>query len=165
MANNPRTFADLLTPTGLQEVKTYADAIGPWKPYLIPSRQVDANGDGKADDLNGDGVIDERDRVLMPATDVVKNAHAVGLMVFPYTFRNEAKRLTSDYKGDPKAEYKRFYELGVEWRVQRLPGHGGGGALTSATVLCERAAGHPAALFLRRRHGGWSRLACNLLSS
>ncbi|WP_298208038.1 glycerophosphodiester phosphodiesterase [Acidovorax sp.] len=114
VAGDKRTFASLLTPAGLKEVKTYADGIGPWKPYLIPSKQVDANKDGKPDDLNGDGKIDERDRVMMAPTDVVKNAHAEGLLVHAYTFRNEAKRLASDYKGDPKAEYKRFYELGVD---------------------------------------------------
>jgi glycerophosphoryl diester phosphodiesterase len=114
VAGDARTFASLLTPVGLKEVKTYADGIGPWKPYLIPSRQVDANKDGKPDDLNGDGKIDERDRVMMPATDVVKNAHAAGLFVHAYTFRSEAKRLASDFKGDPKAEYKLFYKLGVD---------------------------------------------------
>lgn len=114
VAGDSRTFASLLTPAGLKEVKTYADGVGPWKPYLIPSKQVDANKDGKADDLNGDGKIDERDRVMMPPTDVVKNAHAAGLFVHAYTFRNEAKRLASDFKGDPKAEYKLFYELGVD---------------------------------------------------
>lgn len=114
VAGDKRTFASLLTPAGLREVKTYADGIGPWKPYLIPSKQVDANKDGKPDDLNGDGKIDERDRVMMAPTDVVKNAHTEGLFVHAYTFRNEAKRLASDYKGDPKAEYKRFYELGVD---------------------------------------------------
>ena len=114
VAGDSRTFASLLTPAGLKEVKTYADGIGPWKPYLIPSKQVDANKDGKPDDLNGDGKIDERDRVMMPATSVVKVAHAAGLFVHAYTFRNEAKRLASDFKGDPKAEYKLFFNLGVD---------------------------------------------------
>ena len=114
VAGDSRTFASLLTPAGLKEIKTYADGIGPWKPYLIPSKQVDANKDGKPDDLNGDGKIDERDRVMMPATSVVKDAHAAGLFVHAYTFRNEAKRLASDFKGDPKAEYKLFYNLGVD---------------------------------------------------
>ena len=114
VAGDSRTFASLLTPAGLKEVKTYADGIGPWKPYLIPSKQVDANNDGKPDDLNGDGKIDERDRVMMPATSVVKDAHAAGLFVHAYTFRNEAKRLSSDFKGDPKAEYKLFFNLGVD---------------------------------------------------
>ena len=114
VAKDPRTFPDLVTAAGLREIKTYADGIGPWKPYLIPTKQVDANNDGKADDLNGDGKIDERDRVLMPATDVVRNAHAAGLFVHPFTFRNEALRLASDFKGDPQAEYKLFYALGVD---------------------------------------------------
>ena len=114
VAGDSRTFASLLTPAGLKEIKTYADGIGPWKPYLIPSKQVDANKDGKPDDLNGDGKIDERDRVMMPATSVVKDAHAAGLFVHAYTFRNEAKRLASDFKGDPKAEYRLFYNLGVD---------------------------------------------------
>ena len=121
VAGDARTFASLLTPVGLKEVKTYADGIGPWKPYLIPSRQVDANKDGKPDDLNGDSKIDERDRVMMPATDVVKNAHAAGLLVHPYTFRSEAKRLASDFKGDPKAEYKLFYALGVDGVFSDFP--------------------------------------------
>ena len=121
VAGDRRTFASLLTPDGLKEVKTYADGIGPWKPYLIPSKQVDANRDGKADDLNGDGRIDDRDRVMMPATDVVKNAHAAGLMVHAYTFRSEARRLASDFKGDPKAEYKLFYELGVDGVFSDFP--------------------------------------------
>ena len=114
VAGDSRTFASLLTPAGLKEVKTYADGIGPWKPYLIPSKQVDANKDGKPDDLNGDGKIDERDRVMMAPTEVVKNAHAAGLVVHAYTFRSEAKRLASDFKGDPKAEYQLFYQLGVD---------------------------------------------------
>ena len=123
VAGDTRTFASLLTPAGLQEVKTYADGIGPWKPYLISSKQVDANNDGTPDDLNGDGKIDERDRVMMPATDVVKNAHAAGLLVHPYTFRSEAKRLASDFKGDPKAEYKLFYQLGVDGVFSDFPDH------------------------------------------
>ena len=121
VAGDARTFASLLTPAGLQQVKTYADGIGPWKPYLIPSRLVDRNNDGQPDDLNGDGTIDERDRVVMAPTDVVKNAHAAGLFVHPYTFRSEAKRLASDFKGDPKAEYRLFYELGVDGVFSDFP--------------------------------------------
>ena len=121
VAGDARTFASLLTPAGLQQVKTYADGIGPWKPYLIPSRLVDRNNDGQPDDLNGDGKIDERDRVVMAPTEVVKNAHAAGLFVHPYTFRSEARRLASDFKGDPKAEYRLFYELGVDGVFSDFP--------------------------------------------
>jgi len=123
VAGDARTFASLLTPAGLKEVKTYADGIGPWKPYLIPSKQVDANNDGKPDDLNGDGKIDERDRVMLPATDVVRNAHAAGLFVHAYTFRSEPRRLASDFRGDPKAEYKLFYNLGVDGVFSDFPDH------------------------------------------
>lgn len=113
-AGDPRTFADLLTPQGLAEIKTYADIIGPWKPYLIPTRLVDRNNDGQADDLNGDGQVDGRDRVVMPATNVIRDAHAAGLMVVPYTFRNEAGGLPFDDRGDPEREYRRFYRAGVD---------------------------------------------------
>lgn len=121
VAKDPRTFADMLTPTGLKEIKTYADGIGPWKPYLLPSKQVDRNNDGVMDDLNNDGKMDERDRVLLPATDVIKNAHAAGLIVHAYTFRNEPRRLASDYNGDPKAEYKKMFALGVDGVFSDFP--------------------------------------------
>jgi glycerophosphoryl diester phosphodiesterase len=114
VAKDPRTFASLLTPAGLREIKTYADGIGPWKPYLISARQVDRNGDGKMDDLNNDAKMDERDRVLMPPSNVVRDAHAAGLFVHAYTFRNEARRLASDFNGNPQAEYELFYKLGVD---------------------------------------------------
>jgi glycerophosphoryl diester phosphodiesterase len=116
-----RTFASLLTPEGLREIRTYADGIGPWKPYLVSARQVDRDNDGKMDDLNGDGKMDERDRVLMPAGNVVRDAHAVGLFVHAYTFRNEPRRLASDFKGDPMAEYKLFYQLGVDGLFTDFP--------------------------------------------
>ncbi len=114
VAGDKRTFLTMLSPAGLAEIKTYADGIGPWKPYLISSKAVDGNGDGKADDVNKDGVVDERDRTMLPATSVLKDAHAAGLVVHPFTFRNEAKRLASDFKGDPAAEYRLFFQLGVD---------------------------------------------------
>jgi glycerophosphoryl diester phosphodiesterase len=77
--------------------------------------------DGKPKDLNGDGKISDADRVALPPTDVVKNAHAAGLFVHTFTFRSEAPGLLSDYKGDPKAEYKRFYTLGVDGVFSDFP--------------------------------------------
>ena len=47
-------------------------------------------------------------------TSVVKDAHAAGLFVHAFTFRNETKRLLSGYAGDPKAEYVKFYKMGVD---------------------------------------------------
>lgn len=115
-----RTFADMLTPKGLAEIKTYADGIGPWKPYLASAAQL-IGPDGKPKDLNGDGKITDADRVAIPPSDVVKNAHAAGLFVHAYTFRSEAPGLLSDYRGDPKAEYKRFFELGVDGLFSDFP--------------------------------------------
>lgn len=123
VAGDPRTFASLLTPEGLKEIATYADGIGPWKPYLIPSRLLDDDQDGQPDDLNGDGLLDERDRVMMEPTDVVRNAHAAGLFVHPYTFRSEAKRLASDFQGDPQTEYRLFYKLGVDGVFSEFADH------------------------------------------
>jgi glycerophosphoryl diester phosphodiesterase len=120
LGKDPRTFPDLMTPKGLAEVKTYADGIGPWKPYLRSAAQV-IGADGKPKDLNGDGKITDADRVLLPPTEVVKNAHAAGLFVHAFTFRNEAPGLVSDYKGDPKAEYRTFYQLGVDGLFSDFP--------------------------------------------
>ena len=121
VAKSPGDFISMLTPAGLKEIKTYADGIGPWKPYLIASKGVDANKDGKADDVNGDGLVNEADRTLLPASDVVKNAHAAGLFVHAFTFRNEPRRLAGNYKGDPKAEYDLFYKLGVDGLFSDFP--------------------------------------------
>lgn len=121
VAKSPGDFISMLTPAGLKEIKTYADGIGPWKPYLIASKGVNANKDGKADDVNGDGLVNEADRTLLPASDVVKNAHAAGLFVHAFTFRNEPRRLAGNYKGDPKAEYDLFYKLGVDGLFSDFP--------------------------------------------
>jgi glycerophosphoryl diester phosphodiesterase len=106
-------FKDLLTPAGLAEVRSYADGIGPWKVYLISSACKTMNNSACADS-NGDGAVDERDRNLLAPTDIVANAHKLGLVVHPYTFRNEQRRLASNYQGNPINEYLAFYALGVD---------------------------------------------------
>ena len=121
VAKDPRTFKDLVTAAGLAEIKTYADGVGPWKPYILPGRFVDRNNDGKSDDLNGDGAIDERDRVLLAPTRLIEDAHRLGLFVHTWTMRNEPRRLASDFAGDPKAEYKRFFELGIDGLFSDFP--------------------------------------------
>lgn len=113
VAGRSGTFGDLLTPAGLSEVRTYADGIGPWKPYLISSACITVVN-GACNDVNGDGLVNEADRKLLPPTTVVANAHAQGLLVHPFTFRNEQRRLASDYKGVPVNEYMTYYEHGVD---------------------------------------------------
>jgi glycerophosphoryl diester phosphodiesterase len=107
------SFSDLLSPAGLAEVRTYADGIGPWKPYVRSSKCIEVVG-GACADVNGDGRVDEADRVLLPPTDLVQRAHALGLLVHPFTFRSEQRRLVSDYAGNPSNEYLTFYELGID---------------------------------------------------
>lgn len=117
-----RTFKDLVTLEGLKEISAYADGVGPWKPYLLAGKQM-IGADGKPQDLNGDGAIDERDRVLIAPTNVIRDAHAVGLFVHTWTFRSEPKRLASSFKGDPAAEYKAFFALGVDGLFSDFPDH------------------------------------------
>lgn len=116
-----RTFAYLTTDAGLDEVAQYADGIGPWKPYINSTAAVDINGDGTVGDENGDGLVNEADRKLLPPTDLVARAHARGLVVHPYTFRNEQRRLAFDYGGNPVNEYLLFYELGVDGLFSDFP--------------------------------------------
>jgi glycerophosphoryl diester phosphodiesterase len=112
-AGDQRLFSAMVTPAGLAEIKTYADGIGPWKRYIVSVKGT-VGADGRVADVNGDGKVNEADTTSQPASTLVADAHKAGLFVHPYTFRNEQRRLASDYKGDPKAEFKQFYALGVD---------------------------------------------------
>lgn len=114
LSGDKRTYGDLLTPAGLAEIATYADAIGPWKRSIVSGAYVDKNNDGVPDDLDGDGQLTDADRVALAPTSLVADAHAAGLLVTPYTFRNESFYLLSDYKGNPLNEYVQFFNLGVD---------------------------------------------------
>ncbi len=100
-AGDPRTYADLVTPAGLAGVATYATAIGPDKNMVV------ARGPGDT---------------LGTPTALVADAHAVGLLVHPYTFRNENGFLPADLRsagnhadyGDVFAEYAAFFAAGVD---------------------------------------------------
>jgi glycerophosphoryl diester phosphodiesterase len=116
-----RTFGFFATNAGLDEIATYADVISPWKTYIVPTTGTDANGDGAADDVTGDGVVDERDRKLKLPTSLIRRAHRRGLQVHTWTFRSEPKRLASDYHGDPFAEYSLFFALGVDGVFSDFP--------------------------------------------
>ena len=97
-----RTFGFLVTDEGMREVKTYADGIGPWKRYIVSSVEANLSGPGEAS------------RKLLPASNLIERAHKIGLLVHTWTFRNEQRRLVSDYAGNPVNEYLQFYRLGID---------------------------------------------------
>ncbi|MBD2018969.1 esterase-like activity of phytase family protein, partial [Leptolyngbya sp. FACHB-36] len=124
VSGDPRTYADLRSPEGLAEIATYAEGIGPWKRMIVSVQGRDANGDGLADDVNGDGAVNDADTTTLPPTTLVQDAHAAGLQVHPYTFRNEARYLAADYNGNPELEYRQFIQLGVDAYFTDFPGTG-----------------------------------------
>ena len=101
VAGDARTYADLATPAGLEEIARYADGVGPSKSFIVPR-----DGAGRS----------------LPPTSFVADAHRAGLVVHPFTFRNENSFLPLELRtsedpaayGDALAEYEQFYELGVD---------------------------------------------------
>jgi glycerophosphoryl diester phosphodiesterase len=73
------TYGKMMTPSGLKAITAYADAIGPSTRSIIP--------------------LGKDDR-LAPVTPLVRDAHAAGLEVHPYTFRPENHFLAADFRND-----------------------------------------------------------------
>jgi glycerophosphoryl diester phosphodiesterase len=112
-AGDTRNFDVMVTPAGLAEIAKYADGIGPWKRYIIGIKGT-VGADGKPVDLNKDGTINDADATSTAPTTLVADAHKAGLFLHAFTFRNENRRLASDYRGDPKNEYLAYFRLGVD---------------------------------------------------
>ncbi len=130
-AGIPYTYADLLTNRGLDFVRSYADAIGPWKPYLV--KTVD---DGI--DRNGDGKLTINDRRVEGSTGIIENAHRKGLSVHSWTFRNDA----SGYGfSDPKAEMTYYFNLGLDGLFTDFPDTGVAARAESSTAAEEKIKG------------------------
>ena len=100
-AGDPRTYADLMTAEGLEQVATYADAIGPFKNLVI--------------------ALDDAGNLGEP-TGLVERAHEAGLDVHIWTMRDENAFLPtnlrigdekSDY-GDMLPEYLAFLDAGID---------------------------------------------------
>ena len=88
-----RLYRDLITHLCLAEIATYANGIGANKNLIIPR--------------------DGRGNLLSPTT-LVDDAHAAGLIVHAWTFRNEDVFLPTNLQGNPQEEYKRFYQTGID---------------------------------------------------
>jgi glycerophosphoryl diester phosphodiesterase len=109
-----RLFSDLLTPAGLDFVKTYADAIGPWKPYLVKTVKDNV-------ERTGDTTLTINDRRVDGSTGVIEAAHSRGLLVHTWTFRNDASGY--GFK-DPQAEMAYYMNLGVDGVFTDFPATG-----------------------------------------
>jgi glycerophosphoryl diester phosphodiesterase len=101
------TYDQMVTPEGLADIAKYADGIGPEK-----SRIVAGNTAGKP---------------LGQPTTLIRDAHRVGLVLHPFTFRPENNFLAADFRvgnpsspeflrarGDQPAELALYFELGVD---------------------------------------------------
>jgi glycerophosphoryl diester phosphodiesterase len=94
-------YADIISAEGLKAVATYADGIGPNKALIIPRDKSGALG---------------------TPTMLVRDAHASGLAVHPWTFRRENHFLPTGQKagadptkpGDLAAEIAAFVAAGVD---------------------------------------------------
>ncbi|MDJ0620193.1 MAG: glycerophosphodiester phosphodiesterase [Calothrix sp. MO_192.B10] len=100
ISGDTRSYTDLTTIEGLQEIAKYAQAIGIHKNLLIPR------------DTNGK---------LLPPTSLVTDAHAVNLLVHVWTFRNEDAFLPLDFQGNPQGEYEEFFKLGIDGVFSDFP--------------------------------------------
>ncbi|MFF2326324.1 MULTISPECIES: glycerophosphodiester phosphodiesterase [unclassified Streptomyces] len=100
-SGDPRTVADLVKPEGLRWMASFAQGIGPTLDLIIPK---DASG-----------------RLTAPTT-LVKDAHAQGLVLHPYTMRNENTFLPADFRrgadptayGDAFGAFQAYFATGID---------------------------------------------------
>jgi glycerophosphoryl diester phosphodiesterase len=98
---DPRTVADLIAPKGLREIAGHAQGIGPTLDLVITKK--------------ADGSLDKE-------TTLVADAHKVGLVLHPYTMRNENPFLPAEYRrgadadayGDAFGAFGRYFATGID---------------------------------------------------
>jgi len=95
--------ADFKKIDAFKKIAEYASGIGPWKRWIVGAR-TDGAAAGSDESVLRAGV----------PTEFVTLAHAAGLVVHPWTFRDESLHLLADYAGDPEAEYRQFAALSVD---------------------------------------------------
>jgi len=94
------TTAASVDAAGLKDIAGYADAIGPEKRLIVP--------------VGPDGS-------LLPPTDLVTRAHALGLLVHVWTLRIDKEFLPAGYHGRAEAEFEQFRALGVDGLFTDFP--------------------------------------------
>jgi glycerophosphoryl diester phosphodiesterase len=98
---DPRTVGDLVTSEGLAWIAGFAQGIGPLLDLIIPK------------DTSG--------KLGTPST-LVRDAHAAGLILHPYTMRNENAFLPADFRrgtdpsayGDAFGAFKTYFKTGID---------------------------------------------------
>ncbi|MFI5764245.1 glycerophosphodiester phosphodiesterase [Streptomyces sp. NPDC051563] len=101
LAKDPRTVTDLVKPEGLRWIAGFAQGIGPTMDLILPR---DAAGK------------------LGAPTTLVADAHAQGLILHPYTARNENSFLPADFRkgtdptayGDAFGAFKACFDQGID---------------------------------------------------
>lgn len=118
LSGDQRSYADMLSDANLSEIRQTADAIGPWKVYIM-SYRTDAHGQ----------------KWQLPANDVVARAHKHGLAVVPFTFRSDGNYLTASEQGDPMREYEVYFKLGIDGLFSDFSDHAAAARLAYAKTL------------------------------
>ncbi len=105
-----QSYGEMATAQGLKNIAVYANGVGPSKTYIIPNTQP------------------------ATATSFVKDAHAVGLKVHPYTLRPEndflpnyldcSAQIEQRCESGALQEYEIFFKAGVDGIFTDDPGLG-----------------------------------------
>ncbi|MEV7677186.1 glycerophosphodiester phosphodiesterase [Streptomyces sp. NPDC088341] len=101
VTGDPRKVDDLVKPEGLKWIASFAQGLGPTLDLIIPK--------------------DSAGRLTKPTT-LVRDAHAKGLVLHPYTMRNENSSLPAEFRrgtdpnayGDAFGAFRAYFATGID---------------------------------------------------
>ncbi|WP_405986649.1 glycerophosphodiester phosphodiesterase [Streptomyces sp. NBC_00872] len=101
VTGDPRKVDDLVKPEGLKWIASFAQGLGPTLDLIIPK--------------------DSAGRLTKPTT-LVRDAHAKGLVLHPYTMRNENSFLPAEFRrgtdpnayGDAFGAFRAYFATGID---------------------------------------------------